>query len=205
MSDFEKNVFINCPYDEAYSLLLRPMVFTILYFGLNPLLTLDDQDGSKNRIDKITSMIKNSKYGIHDLSRYKPSNKSKHFRMNMPFEFGIDIGYKYSTLRGRLSRKKMLLVEEKQYSLDVAFSDSKGLDPVHHDKNPQKIVRIVRNWIVNECETANRFDFMEVWNMYNDSYRFVCDKVLRRKKRKDMELLSIHEYIGYVNSWLASR
>ena len=34
--DFEKNVFINCPFDSAYNSLLRPLLFTIIYFGLAP-------------------------------------------------------------------------------------------------------------------------------------------------------------------------
>jgi len=29
--DFDKNVFINCPFDQEYLSLLRPLLFTILY------------------------------------------------------------------------------------------------------------------------------------------------------------------------------
>ena len=31
---FERNVFVNCPFDEAYYPLLRPLLFTIIYVDL---------------------------------------------------------------------------------------------------------------------------------------------------------------------------
>ncbi len=34
--DFRKNVFINCPFDSEYNSLLRPILFTIVYFGFIP-------------------------------------------------------------------------------------------------------------------------------------------------------------------------
>ena len=36
---FERNVFVNCPFDPQYLPLLRPLLFTIIYLGLKPRLT----------------------------------------------------------------------------------------------------------------------------------------------------------------------
>lgn len=36
---FEGQVFINCPFDEDYKKLLRPLVFEIIYLGFVPKLS----------------------------------------------------------------------------------------------------------------------------------------------------------------------
>jgi hypothetical protein len=48
---FDKNVFINCPFDDEYLPLLRPLLFTILYVGLNPRIALESLDSGRPRID----------------------------------------------------------------------------------------------------------------------------------------------------------
>ena len=55
---FNKNVFINCPFDEEYLPLLRPLLFTILYVRLNPRIALESLDSGRPRIDKIVKLIK---------------------------------------------------------------------------------------------------------------------------------------------------
>ena len=45
--DFDKNVFINCPFDQEYLSLLRPLLFTILYVGFNPKIGLESSDSGE--------------------------------------------------------------------------------------------------------------------------------------------------------------
>jgi hypothetical protein len=71
---FEKNVFVNCPFDEAYLSLLRPILFVILDLGLTPRIALESLNSGKARIEKIIRLIEESKYAIHDLSRLRASN-----------------------------------------------------------------------------------------------------------------------------------
>lgn len=47
---FDDNVFINCPYDVEYLPLLRPLVFTVLYAGLNPRLASERLNSGETRI-----------------------------------------------------------------------------------------------------------------------------------------------------------
>ena len=89
---FDSSVFINCPFDEDYHPLLRPLLFTILYLGFTPRIALERSDSGENRIDKISELIASSKYSIHDLSRLKARRAKEFYRMNMPFELGIDYG-----------------------------------------------------------------------------------------------------------------
>jgi hypothetical protein len=87
---FSKNVFINCPFDSEYDSLLRPILFTILYLGHNPQIASQTSDSGEQRINKILSLILKSKFSIHDLSRLKSAKSGEFFRLNMPFELGID-------------------------------------------------------------------------------------------------------------------
>ena len=88
-NNYEKNVFINCPFDEEYLSLLRPILFTIIYLGFIPRVPLESFDSGEPRFNKICELIKQSRYGIHDLSRIKARKKGEYFRFNMPFELGL--------------------------------------------------------------------------------------------------------------------
>ena len=101
---FERAVFINCPFDSEYSPLLEATAFCIIYFGLVPRFANERIEAGENRLDKIADMIKNSMYSIHDLSRCKPQHVDEYFRMNMPFELGIDVGFRRSEI-GRSTEK----------------------------------------------------------------------------------------------------
>ena len=56
--NFESNVFINCPFDDDYRQILLGIVFTIIYFGYRPRLSIERADSAESRIDKILGLIK---------------------------------------------------------------------------------------------------------------------------------------------------
>jgi len=65
---FNKNVFINCPFDSQYnSSLLKPLLFTIVYLGFTPQIASQTADSGEQRINKILSLILQSRYSLHDL------------------------------------------------------------------------------------------------------------------------------------------
>jgi hypothetical protein len=55
---FHKNVFVNCPFDDEYRLLLRPLLFTISYLGFRPRIALEELDSGAPRIEKIIDLIR---------------------------------------------------------------------------------------------------------------------------------------------------
>ena len=55
--EFEKNVFINCPFDRDFYPLLRPLLFTVIYLGLKPRIALEEVDSGQPRIEKIIKLI----------------------------------------------------------------------------------------------------------------------------------------------------
>jgi hypothetical protein len=67
--DFNKNVFINYPFDSEYDPLLQPILFTILYFGLTPQIASQIVDSGEQRITKILSLILKSKFSISFLNQ----------------------------------------------------------------------------------------------------------------------------------------
>lgn len=89
---FEKHVFINCPIDIHYYPLLKVLVFTFVKYGMIPRVALENSDAGQARITKVLGLIKESKYSIHDLSRLKSVKAKEFYRMNMPFEIGVDFG-----------------------------------------------------------------------------------------------------------------
>src|SRR5690606_9912862 len=89
---FERSVFVNCPFDEAFAALLQPSAVCITDLGFCPRLAPENADNAANRLDRIVELIRGSKFGIHDLSRCKAAAAGELARFNMPFELGLDHG-----------------------------------------------------------------------------------------------------------------
>ena len=143
-TDFDHNVFINCPFDTEYDSLLRPLLFTIAYLGFNPRIAKEVSDSAEIRIEKICNLVKKSKYSVHDLSRLKATKTGEFYRLNMPFELGIDYGARRFA-SGSLQGKRFLILEERPHDYKRALSDISGLDIKDHGNDPIKIVRAIRN------------------------------------------------------------
>ena len=147
----KENVFINCPFDEEYSPILEILCFCVSYFGFAPRLATERLEAGENRLEKIVELISNSRYSIHDLSRCKAKGVDEYYRMNMPFELGIDFGFRRNpdTAYGT---KKFLIFEENQYDLKRAISDLAGTDVMFHQGEIQKIIELTRNFFSVEGE-----------------------------------------------------
>ncbi len=148
--NFETNIFINCPFDDEYAPILQAVLFCVVYLGFNPRLSTERADSAENRLSKIVTLIRESKFSIHDLSRCQAVEAGEHFRLNMPFELGIDYGSR-EFLDGKYSDKKILILESQRYRYRAAISDLSGCDIKVHSDDPQKAIRQVRNWLVSEA------------------------------------------------------
>jgi hypothetical protein len=142
---FERSVFINCPFDREYAPLLEAATFCVVYFGFVPRLANVRIEAGENRFDKIVGLIRNCKYSIHDLSRCKSTEAGESFRMNMPFEFGIDMGMRRSGSK-RLKAKKFLVFEERQYDLKASLSDIAGQDVEFHNGDYERLISKTRDF-----------------------------------------------------------
>lgn len=149
--EYNRNVFINCPFDEEFEPLLQAIIFTVIFLKFNPRLASEAADGAETRIAKIVSLIAESRYSIHDLSRSVAREIGEHFRLNMPFELGIDYGCR-KFAGEHFSLKKFLILEEVKYRYQAALSDIAGCDIEAHGGNYERIIEKVRNWLVNDAD-----------------------------------------------------
>ena len=127
------------------------MAFCVVNFGFFPRLANERLEAGENRLDKIIRMIKDSMYSIHDLSRCKSEYPNEFFRMNMPFEFGVDVGLRRSD-SDLWATKKFLIFEENPYDLKQAISDIAGQDVSFHRNDFERVIEKVRHFFRVEAE-----------------------------------------------------
>jgi hypothetical protein len=135
---FDDNVFVNCPFDREYFPLLRPLVFTVLYLGLKPRIALETVDSGESRLEKIVKLIRESRYSVHDLSRLKAEHPGEFYRLNMPFELGLDFGCR-TFGRPAMRTKKTSVLEVDPHRYRTALSDLSGFDIETHDNQPLQV------------------------------------------------------------------
>ena len=199
---FERNVFINCPFDRDFYPLLRPLLFTVIYLGLKPRIALENADSGQPRIDKIVKLIAESKYAIHDLSRIQAATAGELYRLNMPFELGIDVGCRLFGSHTRRT-KKCLVLESEPYRYKAALSDLSGSDIGCHGNEPERVVIEVRNWLKNACKVkAPGPD--RIWGAFHDfSTRNYDDLTGKGFSPRDIEALPVPELIECMEMWVA--
>lgn len=205
---YESNVFVNCPFDGRYLTLLRPLLFTIAYLGYRPRIAAERSDSGENRLDKICELIRDSKFSIHDLSRLKAARARELYRMNMPFELGIDYG---SRQHGPefMRDKKCLILEKEQHDFKKALSDLSGVDIKSHGDEPDEVVRAVRDWFY---ETVGLRDIpypKVIWYRFNHFTTSLFEERLAEgipedDVREDIARMPIPEYLNCVADWVAS-
>jgi hypothetical protein len=199
-NSFDTNVFVNCPFDDDYRNILLGIVFTIIYLNFVPRLALESNDSSESRIDKIIDLIQNSKFGIHDLSRIISSRKGEHYRMNMPFELGVDFGCK-KFKHGKWQSKKILILEEQRYRYQKSLSDLSGSDIKNHNNDVDKAIIEVRNWFVAETSMRAKSG-SAIWDEYNDFQAYLYDEVVEKDGHRSVDEVQIVEVIHHMKVWL---
>ena len=197
---FQHNVFINCPFDSDYLPLLRPLLFTVIDLGLTPRIALERLDSGAPRIQKIIALVRASKYAIHDLSRLEAKAAGEYFRLNMPFELGIDVGCRLFK-PGRWAGKRCLILETEKYRYQAAISDMSNSDIAVHGGDPARVVAEVRNWLNTEARLRAAGP-AKVWGRFND---FMAANYVRLKARgfsdSDVENLPIAELMDCMYAW----
>ncbi len=168
LSDFEKSVFINCPFDKAYFPLLKAMVWVLVQGGLNPRLALERGNAGEGRLAKIRELIEASKYGIYDLSRLQAAEKDEFYRLNMPFELGLDYACRLYSPRDEHSGKVFLVLEGSKHTAHKALSDI-GFTDVHaHEGKAERLVGVVRDWLADNGRPLE-LSASGLWRAYNES------------------------------------
>lgn len=167
--DFDRNVFINCPFDHAYRPILEAILFCVIDSELTPRIATERLDSGEVRLDKIVRLIEASRYSIHDLSRVQATTSGEFARLNMPFELGVDFGV--SRRPGRYLNKRMLVIAAEPYTYQVAVSDIAGWDVRPHADDFEQAIREVRRWLASlgltsrsASQIVSDYADCQVWN-----------------------------------------
>ncbi len=145
-ANYEFSVFINCPFDEDYISMQEGLIFAIQDCGFIPRCALEIIDGSQSRIEKISEIIKECKYGIHDISRTDLDSVNNLPRFNMPLELGLFLGAKRFGTRSQ-KLKNCLIFDIEKYRYQKFISDIAGQDVLSHQNSVVTIIKAVRNWL----------------------------------------------------------
>jgi len=200
-AEFNNSIFVNCPFDLEFQPILQAILFCISYLGYRPRIALERVDSSENRLSKIYGLIENSKYSIHDLSRSIASKKGELFRLNMPFELGIDFGCKHFGTSAHYS-KKMLILESKKYQLKAVLSDLADCDVEPHNEKYDIAIRKVRNFLVAEAGASEQIAAAKIQSKYADFLDWHRDRRVSLGFSSDDDLdYPTREFIGSMEEW----
>jgi hypothetical protein len=193
------NVFINCPFDNYYFPLLKPLLFTLIYIDLVPRIS-ETSDSGEFRLLKIRDLMAVSQYSIHDLSRMEPLKQKDYPRFNMPFECGIDFGLRMSS--NEYASKKFLILEKEQHRYQKVISDISGNDIKAHKNEPEQIVKVIRDWF--KPTQLNIPRHREIWLAYNE-FVYDYEQILINEKYdpKDIYSLTFSDIIEFMTAWIS--
>lgn len=198
--DYDRQVFINCPFDDAYAPLFRAIVFTIHAAGGKPRCALEVSDTSEVRLNRILRIIDECRLGVHDLSRTEPDADSGLPRFNMPLELGLFLACKHFG-GNRHKRKSCLVLDREQYRYQQFISDIAGQDPQEHHDDVPTVIRRVRNWL--RAATADARPGAEYFVSLYEAFLVELPQVC-----SDLHLspdkLTYPDYAHVVTTWLTS-
>ena len=201
-SRYNDNVFLNCPFDSAYKQLFDAMVFAVYDCGFVARCALEEGDASQVRIDKIYNIIAACRYGIHDISRTELDETSGLPRFNMPLELGIFLGAKRFGIN-KQKKKNCLILDKEKYRYQQFISDIAGQDVPVHNNDPEEIVTVVRNWLLDASERKTIPSGSKIWGRYQE---FMEDlPQLAQAFQLEVEELIFNDYTFILVEWLTTQ
>ena len=198
--EYDKSVFINCPFDREYKPLFDAIVFTVFDCGFRPRCALEVDDGGQVRMERIFGLIGNSQLAINDLCRVDLDSATKLPRFNMPLELGIFLGARRFG-QGRQKEKRCLIMDRDRYRYRAFISDIAGQDVKEHEEDPIQVIQIVRDWLRSQPQSSKKIlggpAIAERYKAFRADLPGLC-----RAVRLDGENLIWVEYIDLVWNWL---
>lgn len=195
------NVFVNCPFDDSYLPLMEALIFAIHDCGFIARSALEAEDSAEVRIDKIAKIIKDCRYGIHDISRTELGADTGLPRFNMPLELGLFLGAR--RFGSKVDKTKAcLILDSDRYRYQRFCSDIAGQDIQSHDVNPETAVRVVRNWLRNNSHSSGvsipgGSAMVDRFCLFQEDLPLLC-----RELRLERNELIFNDYTTLIAEWL---
>lgn len=205
MSAYDRQVFINCPFDVKYVPILHSVTFTLLFLGFTPRSALESDESGQERLGKIISIIKDCKYGIHDISRVEFGGDVADPlpRYNMPFECGLFFGAREFGARQHKA-KKILILDSVEHRAKKTMSDIAGKDTGHHGGDPLQAIACIRRFFKDKPGVKDPPGDGFLRQLYQD-FLSGMDKYLDDKKISPAEISQLTYWVDFVeiaNSYL---
>ena len=143
-SSYDRNVFLNCPFDRAYEPIRDAIVFAIHDGGFLARCALEEDDSARVRIEKIYEITADCRLGIHDVSRTKLDAVVGLPRFNMPLELGVFLGARRFGDEAQ-RRKRCLVLDRERFRYQAYLSDISGQDIRTHGDDSARAIGAVRN------------------------------------------------------------
>ena len=195
---FDESVFINCPFDPEYAPLFRVMVFTVEWCRFRARCGLDIEDSGETRAEKLYRMIRESRLGIHDISRTEVTAEGLP-RFNMPYEFGLFVGFKVSGVRQQ-ARKVTLVLDRERHRYQKFLSDIAGQDIRTHGGKPGALIREVRNWL--QAQTERQLPGAKFVAELYAKFTASAPKLLRTARMNVADLDNYHDFHRLACDWI---
>lgn len=200
---YEDSVFLNVPFDRRYESLLRALVFTIHDCGLVARCAREIEDGGQVRIEWICSLMSESMYGIHDISRTGLDKHHRLPRFNMPLELGLFMGaQRFGSPAHR--RKRCLILDREEHRYRNFCSDISGQEVRAHRNCIEGAVTSVRDWLSSHL--ISRQILIPGGGRILERYRDFCRQLpaVCRGFHLESRNLLYSEYVNLLTSWLKS-
>ena len=199
-ADYERSVFVNCPFDEKYRHLFEAVVFAVHDCGYIARCSLEVDDASEVRIEKITKIISDCRFGLHDISRTETDSATGLPRFNMPFELGLFFGAKRFG-RAEQKSKICLILDVEQYRYQKFLSDIAGQDIAAHDGDIGNAIRCVRDWLSDAMPKSIRIPGGKAmatrYGVFRDELPATCERI-----HLSIDELTFNDYLAQVEDWL---
>lgn len=199
VNNYDTDVFINCPFDDDFKQIFYAIVFTVFDCGFRARCSLEEDDGGGVRIEKISNIIHQSKYGIHDISRTELCNVNKLPRFNMPLELGLFLGAKRFGDRNQ-QKKICLITDTERYRYQKYISDISGQDIKAHNNNHEAAICTVCNWLRSASKKTTIPGGKEIIKRYK-LYRIALPKLCQKTKIEQDEI-TFNDHATFISEWL---
>lgn len=197
---FSQNVFVNCPFDAEYKPLFEAIVFAVHDCGFVARCSLEADDSSEVRIEKIARIIAACRFGIHDISRIELDAIESLPRFNMPLELGLFLGAKRFG-RAEQKSKVCLILDTDRYRYQKFISDIAGQDIAAHGGDIAQVITAVRNCLIGATSTSAKGPggaaIAKRYELFREELPLLCERL-----RLNPDELTFADYVLQVEEWL---
>lgn len=200
--NYHKNVFINCPFDPEYMEFRNAIVFTIFYCGFIPRCALEVDNGGDVRMTKIAELIRESKLGVHDISRTELDESYQLPRFNMPLELGVFFGAIFFGSKIHKD-KSCLILDREQHRFQKYISDIAGQDIHSHENKINRLIKSIRDWLSHHTENGKLLPGGEKIESKLIEFQTVLPEMCALEDINISELI-FNDYAQFISRWLGS-